>query len=489
MCNLKQPSKSNSISSSLAWNLLERLGTQGTQMIVSIILARILMPEAYGILSLITVFINLATVVVETGFGSSIIQKKNLQKREINTVFTFNLVVSLVLCSTIWLCAPLIADFYSKFDRELLIRVIRVYSLILPVGAVTSIQSAMIYRDMQFKKFFVVNISVIILSSAIGIGMALGGGGVWALVFQHLSAKVILLFALLFAIKWKPWLDFRFKQCMSLFRFGGNILFNRLLNMLYNQASSLVIGKKYTSDMLAYYTKANTFPSLIATNTDYALQKVMFSAYSKHQDNLAAVKQMMRKTISVSTFLLSPLLFGLLACSKNFILVLLTDKWLPSQIYMQIFCISFFLQPIGTTAAQAFNGIGKSNITLWVGVVTKVIGILVIFATVPFGVVYIAWGVLATTVLSSVVYMIVNRWVFSYSFRQQLWDVGVNMLTAATMAVVCLTVGWLCSNMAPIAALCLQVLAGAVWYIGISVAFKNQNMKFLVGKIKTMLKK
>lgn len=485
---MTQPSKSNSISSSLAWNLLERLGTQGTQLLVSIILARILMPEAYGVLSLITVFINLATVVVETGFGSSIIQKKNLQKREINTVFTFNLLVSLVLCSVIWLCAPLIADFYSKFDRNLLIRVIRVYSLILPVGAVTSIQSAVIYRDMQFKKFFVVNISVIILSSAIGIGMALAGGGVWALVFQHLSAKVILLIALLFAVKWKPWLDFRFKQCMSLFRFGGNILFNRLLNMLYNQASSLVIGKKYNSNMLAYYTKANTFPSLIATNTDYALQKVMFSAYSKHQDNLAAVRQMMRKTISLSTFLLSPLLFGLLACSENFVRVVLTDKWLPCVIYMQIFCISFFLQPVGTTVAQALNGIGKSNITLRMGIITKVVGILVVLATVPFGVVYIAWGVLGTTVLSTVVYFIVNKKVFSYSFRDQLTDIGINMLAAATMAAICLLIGEGLSGMKPILVLAIQVAAGAVWYIGISVITKNPSLKYLMQKLKSMRK-
>lgn len=478
----------NSISSSLMWNLLERVGTQGTQLIVSIILARILMPEAYGILSLITVFINLATVVVETGFGSSIIQKKDLQKREINTIFTFNFLVSVVLCGIVWLCAPLIADFYSKFDRDLLIRVIRVYSLILPVGAVTSIQSAVIYRDMQFKKFFVVNISVIILSSAVGIGMALAGGGVWALVFQHLSSKVILLIALLFTVKWKPWFDFRFKQCMSLFRFGGNILFNRLLNMLYNQASSLVIGKKYNSNMLAYYTKANTFPSLIATNTDYALQKVMFSAYSKHQDDMAAVRQMMRKTISLSTFLLSPLLFGLLACSENFVRVVLTDKWLPCVIYMQIFCISFFLQPVGTTVAQALNGIGKSNITLKMGMITKVIGILVVLATVPFGVVYIAWGVLGTTVLSTAVYVIVNKKVFNYSFKDQLADMGVNMLAAATMAAICLLIGAFCSGLMPVLVLAIQVVAGAVWYLGFSIITKNKNLKYLIQKLKSLRK-
>ena len=277
----------------MIWNLLERVGTQGAQLIVSIILARILLPEAYGILALITVFINLATVVVETGFGSSVIQKKDITPRQIDVIFTLNLTVAVVLCGVLWLVAPLIASFYSNYDRTLLIRVIRVYSLILPVGGITSIQSAMIYRNMEFKKFFKVNIAVTVLSSIIGIVMALLDCGVWALIAQQLSAKVILFVSLLFAVKWKPRLNFRFRQSGSMFRFGSNILLNRLLNMLYHQISSLVIGKTYSPDTLAFYTKGNTFPSMIATNTDYALQKVMFSAYSKHQDDLAKVRELM----------------------------------------------------------------------------------------------------------------------------------------------------------------------------------------------------
>lgn len=480
--------KPNSISSSLMWNLLERLGVQGTQLVVSIILARILLPEAYGVLSLVTVFVNLATVVVETGFGSSIIQKKDITKAEINTIFTFNFMVSVVLCGLLWGFAPVIASFYDQYDGDLLTQVIRIYSLILPIGAVTSIQSSVIYRDMAFKKFFVINLASIFVSSAVGIAMACLGAGVWALIAQQLSAKLVLLVTMLFAVKWKPWLDFRFKRCMSMFRFGANILFNRLLNMLYNQASSLVIGKKYTSDMLAYYTKANTFPSLIATNTDYALQKVMFSAYSKSQDNVDTVREMMRKTISLSTFLLSPLLFGMLACSENIVRVLLTDKWLPSVVYMQIFCLSYFLQPIGTTAAQALNGIGRSNITLRVGLVTKIIGIGVVFLTVQFGVPYIALGVLGTTVISSVVYMVVNKKVFHYTFKDQLLDIGPNVLNATAMVLVCLGVGWLCRSMAPVAALCLQILAGGVWYVGMAALCRDKNLKYLLAKLRSMKK-
>lgn len=472
----------------MVWNMLERLGTQGAQLVVSIILARILMPEAYGILALITVFVNLATVVIETGFGSAIIQKKDITDTQINIIFTFNLMMAVALCGLLWAVAPFIASFYSQYDHGLLVQVIRVYSLILPLGAVTSIQSSVIYRNMQFKKFFVVNIVVTVLSSAVGITMACLGGGVWALIFQQLSAKAVLLVALLFAVKWKPRLDFHFRSAGSMFRFGSNILFNRLLNMLYHQISSLVIGKKYTPDALAYYTKGNTYPSIIATNTDYALQKVMFSAYSKHQDDLGKVRELMRKTIRISTFVLSPLMFGMLACSENFIRVVLTDKWLPATPYMQIFCLSFFLQPIGTTAAQAFNGIGKSNLTLKIGITTKVTGILLVLVAVPFGVPQIALAVLTTTVLSAVVYIIANKRVFGYTVQKQLWDIGGNVLLAGSMMALCLGVGFLCRNIVPVIALALQVLSGAVWYVGVSLLTKNQSVFYLINKLKSLIK-
>lgn len=472
----------------MIWNLLERLGTQGAHLLVSIILARILLPEAYGILALITVFVNLATVIVETGFGSSIIQKKDITTQKINALFTLNLLIAIALFGILFAVAPFIASFYSNYDRTLLIQVIRVYALILPLGSITSIQSAMIYRNMEFKRFFLVNLIVSLLSGAIGIVMAYMDFGVWALITQQLSAKAILLFCLLFAVKWKPRLSFRFRQSGSMFRFGSNILLNRLLNMLYHQVSSLVIGKTYHPDTLAYYTKGNTFPSLIATNTDYALQKVMFSAYSKHQDDLGRVRELMRRTIRLSTFVLSPLMFGLLSCSENFIRVILTDKWLPSQIYMQIFCLSFFLQPIGTTAAQALNGIGRSDLTLRIGLITKVTGICLVLVSIPLGVTYIALAVLMTSLVSSVTYLIFNRKIFDYRISRQLKDLAENILPAITMAAVCFGIGYLCRSLSPIVALILQVAAGAVWYLCWAVIFRNENLKYLLAKLKSLKK-
>lgn len=477
-----------SISGSMIWNLLERLGTQGAQLIVSIVLARILAPEAYGILALVTVFVSLATVVVETGFGSSIIQKKEITRQEIDIIFTFNLTVSLTLCAILWLGAPLIASFYDKYDPSLLSWVIRIYALILPIGAVTSIQSSMIYREMQFKKFFVINLFSIIGSSTVGIVSAMMNAGVWALILQQLSAKAFLLLAQLLAVSWKPRLDFHFIKAKALFRFGSNILFNRLVNMLYNQISSLVIGKRYDSEMLAFYSKGHTFPALIATNTDYALQKVMFSAYSKFQDDMEKVRDMMRKTIRLSTFLLSPLMFGMLACSENFVRVVLTDKWLPCVPYMQIFCISYFLQPISTTTAQALNGLGRSDLTLKLGAGTKLFGIFTIICAVQLGVLPIAFAVLLTTLVSATIFILFSKKIFNYSIRNQLWDIVPNLLNAVTMCAVCFSVGYLFRFTSPIIALALQVISGAIWYILMAALFKNQSLCYVLMKLRILKK-
>ena len=181
-------------------------------------------------------------------------------------------------------------------------------------------------------------------------------------------------------------------------------------------------------------------------------------------------------------------MFGMLSCSENFIRVVLTDKWLPAKIYMQIFCLSFFLQPIGTTAAQALNGIGRSDLTLKIGLFTRLTGIALVLAAIPLGVTYIALAVLLTSVISSAVYLISSRKIFNYRIGQQLKDIWENMLPSVTMALVCFSVGYLCRNLSPIIALALQVLAGGAWYVCYAMIFRNENLKYLLTKIKSLKK-
>ena len=477
--------KNKTVYSSLAWNFFERICVEGVQLVLSIILARILIPEDYGILALITIFISISTVIVETGLCSSIINKKDVTKRQINFIFTINLCSAILLYLIIFLSAPLIASFYDAYNKELLTKLLRVYSLILPIGAFTSVQTAMVHKNMLFKKMFFVNIACVTLSGIVGVSLALKGAGVWALVFQQMSSKVVLFFALTILLKWIPHPTKAEKESWEMIKYGSNILGLSLFNVFYNQFSSIVVGKVHTPSSLAYYNKAQTFPSMIATNTDYSMQKVMFSAYSKEKDDLTRIKDMMRRTIVIISFILFPLMFGMLATSKNIVIVLLTEKWMPTIPYMQLFCVFYFLQPLKTTGAQALNGIGKSNVPLRVGLFSKSLGIVLILSTVWFGLRILLVSLIFSETIGSIIYMTLNKKYFSYTFKEQIWDFLPSLICSLIMCGAVLVIGALAKSLLPIVALIIQVFSGMLIYFGLSFIMNRKILKM----VKTFFKK
>lgn len=471
---------------SLVWNFGEKMFTQGIQLVISIVLARILLPEDYGILALVMVFVNILTVFVETGLGSAIIQKKEIEVKEIGQLFFINTIVSIALYLIIFLLSPLISSIYNKYDKDLLISVIRVYSLVLPIGALTSIQSSLLYRKFEFKKLFFVNIITVILSGATGITMAYLGYGVWALISQQIVSKLVLAIVLLFVLDWKPSFYLPTKKIMTMIRYSAFILGNRLIVVVYNQFRSLFIGKFYSAEDLAFYNKGETFPSMIATNTDYALQKVMFSAYSKEQDDVNRIKQMMRKTISLSTFLLAPLMMGIAAAANNVVLVLLTEKWLSCVDYMRVFCIIYLLQPIKTSSAQALDGMGKSSVTLKIGLISKAVGVISLFIALQLGVKAIVIATFITEVVSLPLYFYVNSKYVNYKWSEQIKDLIKNIMPSAIVAVLIFTVGYFINISSALILLIIQVVIGIMSYILISIITKNESMKYVLQKLKSL---
>ncbi|MBE5756524.1 MAG: lipopolysaccharide biosynthesis protein [Clostridiales bacterium] len=455
---------SKTIYSSLLWNFLERILVEGIQLIISIVLARILLPEDYGILSLIVVFVSIATVFVETGFCSALIHKKEIDNNDINFIFTVNIIISILMCAILFFTAPLIANFYKNYNANELIRMLRGYSLILPIGAISSVQTALVHRKMMFKNMLVVNSIATITSGAVGIILALNGFGTWALILQQISFKVITVLILAFIVKWLPKVCFGKKESWGMIKYGSNILWVRLFNTFYNKLSALVVGKRYSPETLAFYEKGQTFPSLIATNTDYSLQKVMFSAYSKEQDNLPRIKELMRQTISLITFILFPLIMGMFAVTKNLISCLLTDKWLDATIYMQLFCLFYLLQPIKTTSAQALNGIGKSNVSFRIAIFSKLLGIVLIFSTIWFGLVWMLIGLIFTEVVACLLYFILNKKYFSYGIREQVIDILPTIVTSTIMVVAVILFTKLVTGLNKYLLLGLQVLIGFIVY-------------------------
>lgn len=477
--------QNKTIYASLAWNFFERICVECVQLVISIILARILLPEDYGILALITIFISISTVIVETGLSSSIINKEDITKKQINFIFSISLLASIVLYAVIFFGAPLIAKFYDAYNSTLLIKLLRVYSLVLPIGAITSVQMAVVHKNMQFKKMFFVNFISVIVSGAIGVFLAVNDYGVWALIAQQMTSKAILFISLTLILKWIPTLGKPDKESWGMIKYGSNILGLGLFNVVYNQFSSITVGKIYTPNSLAFYNKAQTFPSMIATNTDYSMQKVMFSAYSKEKDDINRIKEMMRNTISIISFILFPLLLGMFATTENIVYCLLSEKWIPSVPYMRLFCLFYLLQPFKTTGAQALNGIGKSKLSLRVGIVSKSIGICLMLSTVWFGLVYLLIGLIVSEIIASIFYCFLNKKYFNYTIGEQIKDFMPSLICSSIMCILVVMIGETMQSLAPIITLIIQCLSGIIIYFVASLLFNRK----ILNTLKTIFKK
>lgn len=474
--------------SGVIWKFGERVSAQAVNFIVSIILARLLLPEDYGIIALVTVFITICNKIVVSGFATSLIQKKDADNLDFSTVFYFSLAVAVVLYTGLFFSAPFIADFYSaESDPQLFIQVIRVMGLNLFIIAVNSVQQAYVSRTMQFRKFFFSTIIGTVVSAVAGIGMAYGGYGVWALVAQNIILAVVNGIVLWFMVKWRPELKFSFKRLKTLYSYGWKIFVASMIKILYNDLRSLVIGKVYTAADLAFYNKAQSFPQLIDTNVEGTIDSVLFPAISKKQSSVDDMRAMLRRAIKTTSYVLMPLLAGLSAVAKPFIIILLTDKWAESIPLMQILAFSFMFAPVELENLQAIKAIGRSDVALKVEIIKKVAGVIILIVSIPFGVTAIAVGMVISTTLSAIINAIPNKKLLGYTFKMQLADILPGLLLSLVMFGVVYPISLLDLNV--FVMLIVQVAVGAIIYISLSVIFKVESFKYILGIVKGFLKR
>ena len=474
--------------SGVIWKFGERVSAQAVNFIVSIILARLLLPDDYGLIALVTVFITICNKVVVSGFATSLIQKKDADNLDFSTVFYFSLAVAVILYAGLFFAAPFIADFYSaESDPELFIQVIRVMGLNLFIIAVNSVQQAYVSRTMQFRKFFFSTIIGTVASAVAGIAMAYAGKGVWALVAQNMILAVVNGIVLWFMVKWRPQLKFSFKRLKTLYSYGWKIFVASLIKILYTDLRSLVIGKVYTAADLAFYNKAQSFPQLIDTNVEGTIDSVLFPAISKKQSNVDDMRAMLRRAIKTTSFILMPLLAGLSAVAKPFVIILLTDKWAESIPLMQILAFSFIFAPVELENLQAIKAIGRSDIALKVEIIKKVVGVLILIASIPLGVTAIAVGMVISTTLSAIINAIPNKKLLGYTFKMQLKDILPSLIISLVMFGAVYPISLLNLNMW--AMIFIQAGLGVVIYIGLSALFKLESFTYILGLLKGFLKR
>ncbi|MGG0657028.1 lipopolysaccharide biosynthesis protein [Rummeliibacillus pycnus] len=469
--------------SSLFWKLLERGGTQSIQFILTIIFARLLLPREFGLIVLVTIFVSIAGIFVQSGFNTALIQKKDADELDLSSVFYLSIFVAIILYFTLFFSAPFIATFFNQPE---FISVLRILSITLFFGSFNSIQIAIISRNMQFKKLFLSSLVAIIISGILGISLAYANFGVWALVSQQLANQLIITVVLWFTVSWRPLFVFSIKRIIDLFSYGWKLLVSALLNTLSANFQSLVVGKIFSPAMLGFYNRGEQFPSFIVGNIDGSIQSVMLPTLSSYQDDKQRVKEIVRRSVVTSAFIIFPMMVGLAVIAEPLVKLILTEKWLPSVPFLQIFCFSYALLPIHTANLQAMNALGRSDLFLKLEITKKLLSFAILGVSIPFGIYGIVWGGFISSLLSTFINAYPNRKLIDYSYHEQWRDIIPSLVISIVMGGIVYTLNWL--NMTEGLTLIIQVITGIISYIGIARIFKLECYMYLLINIKDMFR-
>lgn len=475
---------SKKILSNFIWRFLERCGAQLVQFLVSIVLARILMPKEYGTVALLTAFITILTVFIDSGLSNALIQKKDADDKDFSTVFYVNMLFCVIIYLLLFFAAPFIADVYSNPDMTAYIRVI---GITLIIAGVKNVQTAYVSRNLIFKRFFFATLGGTIGAGVVGIIMAYNGFGVWALIAQSIFNNAVDTLILWLTVKWRPKKMFSFTRFKGLFSYGWKLLVSSLIETVYNNIRTLVIGGKYSKKDLAFYDRGNQFPFVIVNNINTSIDSVLLPAMSNVQNDKAHVKAMTRRAIKTSTYLIAPLLMGLAFTATPLIRLVLTEKWLPAVFFIRIFCITYMFYPIHTANLNAIKAMGRSDMFLKLEIIKKILGVSVLLATFWISVEAMAYSLLFTTLASMIINAWPNRKLLNYSYLEQMKDIIPGILLAVFAGACVFPIEFI--GLPDIVTLCIQVPLGAAIYIAGSKLFKMESFEYLLGVLKSFFKR
>lgn len=466
------------------WSLSERTAAQFVTVIVGIVLARLLTPIEYGTVSLVTIFVAIANVFVTDGFGTALIQKEKSDNLDFSTVFYFGILFSIGLYIALFYAAIPIAKFY---DMPILVPILRVLSIKVPISAINSVQQAYVSRKMLFKKFFLATLFGTVISAIVGITMAFNGFGAWSLVGQELTNTIINTIVLWLTVKWRPSKEFSFDRLKALFSYGWKLLVQGLIISIYSNSRSLLIGKFYSTQDLAYYSKGNGYPNLIVSNVSTAMSNALFPAMSKEQQDYSRIKAITIRSTKLISYIMSPLLIGFAAVSKSFVTVVLTDKWQPMVPYLIIICVCLLVRPAQTATIQAIKATGKSDVVLKMDIPVRVFGLVSLFVSAKFGVIFFAMSEVIVEYFCFFVYGITCSKIIGYKMTKIILDIGENIFHALIMGAFVYILGN-ALPFRPIIILLIQIVAGGVSYLIISAVLKNDNFIYLWKDIKKIFR-
>lgn len=467
------------IISGLFWKFGERILAQGVSFVVSLVLARMLLPEEYGIVALVLVLINLANVFVTNGLGETLIQKPNAKQSDFSTMFFCSLFLSVIIYFLLFASAPLIAKFYNN---EQLVLVLRVLGLQVPLSSMNTIQQAYVSKHMMFKKFFYSTLGGTIISGIVGITLAYRGAGIWALVVQYMTNTIINTCILFLTVKWHPTMEFDKQSAKTLFSFGWKLVAAQFMNQMYVELKNLFIGKVYTTSDLASYNKGEQFPSVLVMNINSAISSVLFPAMSIANQEKGKLKELTRQSIMMSSYVVFPIVTGLMVVAEPMIRLLLTEKWISCVPFLQISCLFWMFQPSQTANVQAIKAAGRSDICLKLEMIKKTIGVILLIIAIQISPLAVAIMNAIFAGISALLNIIPNRKLIGYGLGEQIKDIMPSLILSVTMYVIVapiIKIGY-----SDVVTILLQIVLGVVIYILGSIVLKIEAFMYIVNLVK-----
>ena len=414
------------------WSAIERFATQGISFLIQLVLARLLMPEDYGVIAMLAIFLQIAQVFIDSGFANALIKKINCSEDDYSTVFYYNLAVAFFIYCLFFFSAPFIALFY---EVPILTDVMRVISITLIINALCIVQRTKLIKRIDFKTQTKVSILSVVISGGIGIFLAYTGYGVWALCLQSILNSLFQFILLIFYVRWHPKLVFSRQSFNEMFSYGSKLLGASLISVIYSNLYTIVIGKRFSSESLGYYSRADHFVKFPSTNIGAIISRVTLPVLSNIQENNEQLVSAYRKVIKYASLIIFPLMIGLISIAKPLIIVALSEKWLGVVQIMQILSVGFMVDHMSVLNLNLLYVKGRTDLVLKLEIIKKTIAILLLIGTLPYGIIAMCWGKVAYDFISVFINSYYTKRLIGLSVLRQYLDVLPYFIVSLAMGI------------------------------------------------------
>ena len=470
------------VAGGVAWSIAEKVGSMLLQMVVSIVVARLLVPEDFGVMAILTFFTALALVMVDSGFSQTLIRKESPTPQDYHSVFAFNIAVSVVLYAVLVAVAPAVARYY---ELPVIADIAPVLFLLLPINALCVIQNTIFTREFRFRLLSQATFTASFVAGVVAVAMALAGCGVWSLVGQRVATLAVKTLILWVRSDWRPSLHFTMKPVRDMAPFSFRLLTTDLISSIYNNISQMFIGKIYSADTLGYFNQAQKFKDLPLTSAMQSVQSVTYPALSQIGDQREKFAESYRQVLMVVAFMLMPVMVGIVAVAEDLFALLLGEKWMPTVPYLQILCLMGLFQPLAMIAYNILKVKSNGAIILRLEIAKKALMTLILVVTIPHSVKAVAWGLVAMSFCEFVINFVASmRYASLGVWRMVRTLLPVLLITAAMYAAV-LGMGRLMADAGVAVRLLSEIATGVVVYTLLALALRLEAM----GEVRSLIRK